>query len=123
VQDVLRAVAAPGALVRADEHVRGCRVQVPVAAFAIRSQFQHMTSIDRWPRLEQAGLPARRAFVIAALIGGQARSRLPAFVQAAERSGPARCNSRNIHFCASSTVTPADQQRHSDQRVLARVGE
>src|SRR6516165_5909304 len=38
VQDVLRAVAAPGALVRADEHVRGCRVEVPVAAFAVRPQ-------------------------------------------------------------------------------------
>src|SRR5215472_17332582 len=47
VQDVLRAVAAPGALVRADEHVRGRRVEVPVAAFTIRPQLQHMTSIDR----------------------------------------------------------------------------
>jgi hypothetical protein len=50
VQDVLRAVVAPGALVRADKHVRRCRVQVPVAAFAIRPQLQHMTSIDRQPR-------------------------------------------------------------------------
>ena len=53
VQDVLRAVAAPGALVRADKHVRGCRVEVPVAAFAIRPQLQHITIIDRQPRLEQ----------------------------------------------------------------------
>jgi len=54
VQDVIRAVAAPGALVRADEHVRGRRVEVPVAAFAIRPQLQHMTSIDmrrRWNKL------------------------------------------------------------------------
>lgn len=54
VQDVLRAVAAPGALVRADKHVRGCRVEVPVAAFAIRPQLQHMISIDRQLRLQQA---------------------------------------------------------------------
>ena len=58
VQHVLRAVAAPGALVRADKHVRGCRVEVPVAAFAIRPQLQHMTSIDRQPRLEQASVQA-----------------------------------------------------------------
>ena len=62
VQDVLRAVAAPGALVRADKHVRGCRVEVPVAAFAIRPQLQHMTSIDRQPRLEQqASVPVSTA--------------------------------------------------------------
>jgi hypothetical protein len=36
VQDVLGTVAAPGAFVRADEHVGGSRVEVPVAAFAIR---------------------------------------------------------------------------------------
>jgi len=54
VQDVLRAVAAPGALVSADKHVRGCRVKVPAAAFAIRPQLQHVTSIDRQMRLEQA---------------------------------------------------------------------
>jgi hypothetical protein len=54
VQDVLRAVAAPGALVRADKHVRGCRVEVPVAALTIRPQLQHMTSIDRQPCREQA---------------------------------------------------------------------
>jgi len=59
VQDVLRAVAAPGALVRADKHVRGCRVEVPVAAFAIRPQLQHMTSIDSQPRQEQASIPVR----------------------------------------------------------------
>ena len=57
VQDVLRAVPAPGALVRADKHVRGCRVEVPVAAFAIRPQLQHMSSIDRQRRLEQAPVP------------------------------------------------------------------
>jgi len=62
VQDVLRAVAAPGALVRADKHVRRCRVEVPVAAFAIRPQLQHMTSIDRQPRLEQqASVPVSTA--------------------------------------------------------------
>jgi hypothetical protein len=61
VQDVLRAVAAPGALVRADEHVRGCRVEVPVAAFAIRPQLQHMTNINRQPRLEQASVAERYA--------------------------------------------------------------
>jgi hypothetical protein len=49
-QDVLRAVAAPGALVGADEHVRGGRVQVPVTAFAIRPQLQHTTSIGRQPQ-------------------------------------------------------------------------
>src|SRR5262245_18712958 len=38
VQDVLRTVAAPRALVRADEHVRGCWVEVPVTAFPIRTQ-------------------------------------------------------------------------------------
>ena len=59
VQDVLRAVAAPGALVRADKHVRGCRVEVPVTAFAIRPQLQHMTSIDSQPRQEQASIPVR----------------------------------------------------------------
>lgn len=47
IQDVLCAIAAPGALVRADEHVRRCRVEVPVTAFAIRSQLQHLTSIGR----------------------------------------------------------------------------
>jgi hypothetical protein len=57
VQDVLRAVAAPGALVCADEHVRGCRVEVPVAAFAIGSQLQHMTSFGRQRRLKQAFAP------------------------------------------------------------------
>jgi hypothetical protein len=62
VQDVLRAVAAPGALVGADKHVRRCRVEVPVAAFAIRPQLQHMTSIDRQPRLEQqASVPVSTA--------------------------------------------------------------
>ena len=40
VQDVLGAVAAPGAFVGADKHVRGCRVEVPVAALAIRPQLQ-----------------------------------------------------------------------------------
>jgi hypothetical protein len=38
VQDILGAVAAPGAFVRADKHVGGCWVEVPVAAFAIRPQ-------------------------------------------------------------------------------------
>jgi hypothetical protein len=61
VQDVLRAVAAPGALVTADIHVRGCRVEIPVTAFAIRPQLQHMTSIDRQPRLEQASIPVSMA--------------------------------------------------------------
>ena len=61
VQDVLRAVAAPGALVSADKHVQGCRVEVPVTAFAIGPQFQHMTSIDRQPRLEQASVPISTA--------------------------------------------------------------
>ena len=56
VQDVLRAVAAPGALVRADKHVRGCRVEVPVAAFAIRPQLKHVTSIDRKLRREQSSI-------------------------------------------------------------------
>ena len=45
MQKVLGAVAAPGALVGADQHVRGRRVEVPVAAFAIRPQLQHGTSI------------------------------------------------------------------------------
>ena len=44
VQDVLGALAAPGALVRADQHVWGCRVEVPVAAFAIRPQLQHVSA-------------------------------------------------------------------------------
>ena len=57
VQDVLRAVSAPGALVRADKHVRGCRVEVPVAAFAIRPQLQHMISIGRQPSPKQASVP------------------------------------------------------------------
>jgi hypothetical protein len=61
VQDVLRAVAAPGALIRADEHVRGCRVEVLVAAFAIRSQLQHMASIGRQRRLEQLPVPTSTA--------------------------------------------------------------
>jgi hypothetical protein len=38
VQDVLGAIAAPGALVCADKHVGARRVEVPVAAFAIRPQ-------------------------------------------------------------------------------------
>jgi hypothetical protein len=63
VQNVLRAVAAPGALVRADKHIRGCRVQVPVAALAVGPQLQHMISISRPMRLEQASwgprLPVR----------------------------------------------------------------
>ena len=54
VQDVLGAVAAPGALVRADQHVRGRRVEVPVAAFAIRPQLQHVPSIGRQRRSWQA---------------------------------------------------------------------
>ena len=41
VQDVLGAVTAPRALVGADEHVRRCRVEVPVAALAVRSQLKH----------------------------------------------------------------------------------
>jgi hypothetical protein len=45
VQDVLRTVAAPSALIRADEHVRRCRMDVPVAAFAVRSQLKHEPSI------------------------------------------------------------------------------
>jgi len=45
VQDVLGAVAAPGALVGADKHAWGRRVEVPVAALAIRPQFQHGISI------------------------------------------------------------------------------
>jgi len=61
VQDVFRAVAAPGALVGADKHVRGCRAEVPAAAFAIRPQLQHVTSIDRQPRLEQASVPVSAA--------------------------------------------------------------
>ena len=56
IQDILRAVAAPGALVSADKHVRGYRVEVPAAAFAIRPQLQHMSSIDRQPGLEQASI-------------------------------------------------------------------
>ena len=55
VQDVLRAVAAPGALEGADKHVRGRRVEIPVTAFAVRPQLQHPTSIGRHPQLEQAG--------------------------------------------------------------------
>src|ERR1700733_9595122 len=47
VQDLLRAVAAPGALVGADEHVRRRRVEIPVAAFAVRPQLQHLPSIGR----------------------------------------------------------------------------
>ena len=62
VQDVLRAVAAPGALVTANEHVRGCRTEIPVAAFAIRPQLQHVTSIDRQPRLKQASIPPPARF-------------------------------------------------------------
>ena len=54
VQDVLGALAAPGALVRADQHVRGRRVEVPVAAFAIRPQLQHVPSIGRQRRSWQA---------------------------------------------------------------------
>ena len=57
VQDVLRAVAAPGAFVRADEHVGGRRVEVPVAAFAIRPQLQHVTSIGRHRRIRQTSVP------------------------------------------------------------------
>jgi hypothetical protein len=57
VLDVLRAIAAPGALVRADEHVRGRRVEVPVTALAIRPQLQHVTSIDRQRRIRQASVP------------------------------------------------------------------
>src|SRR5690349_8074940 len=45
VQDLLDAVTAPGALVRADEHVRRGRVEVSLAAFAVRSQLQHALSI------------------------------------------------------------------------------
>ena len=47
VQDVLGALAAPGALVGTDKHVRGRRVQVPVTALAIRPQLQHGISIGR----------------------------------------------------------------------------
>ena len=61
VQDVLRAVAAPGALVTADKHVRGFGAEIPVAALAIRSQLQHITSIDRQPRREQASIPVATA--------------------------------------------------------------
>src|SRR5262245_40928065 len=61
VQDVLCAVAAPGALVRADEHVQRCRVEVPVTAFAIRSQLQHMTSIGTQRGLEQRSDPISAA--------------------------------------------------------------
>ena len=57
VQDVLRAVAAPGALVGADKHVGGRRVEVPVAALAIRPQLQHVTSIGRQWRIQQASVP------------------------------------------------------------------
>ena len=60
VQDVLRAVAAPGALVTADKHVRGFRAEIPFAALAIRSQLKHITSIDRQPRRGQASIPYRR---------------------------------------------------------------
>ena len=57
VQDVLGAVAAPGAFVGADKHVRGCRVEVPVAALAIRPQLQHVTSIGRQWHIQQASVP------------------------------------------------------------------
>ena len=57
IQDVLRAVAAPGALVSADKHVQRCRVEVPAAAFAIRPQLQHMISIGRQPSPKQASVP------------------------------------------------------------------
>jgi hypothetical protein len=57
VQDVLRAIAAPGALVSADKHVWRCRVEVPAAAFTIRPQLQHVISIDKQPILEQASVP------------------------------------------------------------------
>ena len=53
VQDVLRAVAAPGALVGTDQHVWGRWVEVPVTALAIRPQLQHATSIGRQWRIEQ----------------------------------------------------------------------
>ena len=59
IQDILRAVAAPGALVSADKHVRGCRVDVPAAAFAIRPQLQHTISIGRQPTPEQASVRYR----------------------------------------------------------------
>jgi hypothetical protein len=54
VQDVLRAVAAPRALVCADQHVWARRVEVPVATFAVRPQFQHVTSIDRQRRIRKS---------------------------------------------------------------------
>ena len=77
VQDVLRAVSAPGALVRADKHVRGCRVEVPVAAFAIRPQLQHMSSIDMQRRLEQAPVPI--STVVAAHVEASQTADLPFF--------------------------------------------
>jgi hypothetical protein len=58
VQDLLCAVAAPGALVGADEHVRRRRVEIPVAAFAVRPQLQHWPSIGKRRHAEQA--PIRR---------------------------------------------------------------
>jgi hypothetical protein len=57
VQDVLGAVATPGALVGADKNVRGRRVEVSVAALAIRPQLQHGTSIGRQWRIQQAPVP------------------------------------------------------------------
>jgi hypothetical protein len=77
VQDVLRAVPAPGALVCADKHVRGCRVEVPVAAFAIRPQLQHMSSIGMQRRLEQAPVPI--STVVAVYVEASQTADLPLF--------------------------------------------
>ena len=48
-QPSLGAVRAEGAFVGADEYVRRCRVEVPVAALAVRSQFKHVPSIAPGP--------------------------------------------------------------------------
>jgi len=77
VQDVLRAVPAPGALVRTDKHVRGCRVEVPVAAFAIRPQLQHMSSIHRQRCREQAPVPGSTS--VAAYVEASQTADLPFF--------------------------------------------
>jgi len=55
-QDVLGAVAAPGALIAADERVRCGRVEVSVATFTIRPQLKHSRSIGgRSPRAQPVG--------------------------------------------------------------------
>jgi hypothetical protein len=55
VEDVFGAIDAKGAFVGADKRIETFRRKVPVAAFAIRSQFQHRRFLVRYQSIFKRG--------------------------------------------------------------------